>query len=121
MSKYEELFLQSSRAYDEKDYEGMMSFVTDDYEFYGITDNGPQLRAKGKEQAMAGLKMVLESDTYVKGEVEFLKTFGNFVVALEKDQFREGDKVVTRSTLGIYEYQGDKLARAFTFPVNEDP
>ncbi len=120
MSKYEELFLQSSRAYDDKDYDRMMSFVSDDYEYYGITDEGPQLRAKGKEQAMAGLQMVLESDTYVKGEVEFLKTFGNVVVALEKDQFREGDKVVTRSTLGIYEYQGDKLTRAFSFPLNKE-
>ena len=120
MSKYEELFLQSSRAYDDKDYDRMMSFVTDDYEFYGITDEGPQLRAKGKQQAMAGLQMVLDSDTYIKGEVEFLKAFGNIVVALEKDQFREGDGIVTRSSLGVYVYKDDKLTRAFSFSVSED-
>jgi hypothetical protein len=119
-SKYEELFLKSSRAYDDKDYDGMMSFVTEDYEFYSMTDEGPQLRAKGKEQATAGLKMVLESDAYIKGDVEFLKTFGNVVVALEKDQFREGDEVITHSTLGIYQYKGDKLARAYTFPLNQE-
>ncbi len=120
MSKYEDLFLQSSRAYDDKDYDRMMSFVTDDYEFYGMTEDGTKLLAKGKEQAKAGLQMVLESGSYVKGDVEFLKTFGNFVVALEKDQFREGDEVVTRGTLGIYEYQGDKLARAYSFPLNQE-
>jgi len=119
MSKYEQLFRDSGQAYDEKNYDKMMSFVTDDYSWYGMTDDGPQLRAKGKEQATAGLKMVLESGAYVKGEVAFLKAFGNIVVALEKDQYNEHGEVVTRSTLGIYEYKGDKLARAYSFPVNE--
>ena len=120
MTDYEALFKQSSRAYDNKDYDQMMSHVADDYQFYGMTDDGPQLRAANKEQAMAALSLVLESDAYVKGEVAFLKAFGNIVVALEKDQFREGDEVVTRSSLGVYEYQGDKLVRAYSFSVQDD-
>ncbi len=120
MSKYEDMFLASSKAYDDQDYDKMMSFVADDYQFYGITDDGPKLRANGKDQATAALKMVLESDSYVKGEVDFLKGFGNLVIALEKDRFREDDQVVTRSTLGVYEYRGNKLVRAFSFPVKEE-
>jgi hypothetical protein len=120
MSKYEDMFLASSKAYEDHDYDKMMSFVADDYQFYGMTDEGPKLRANGKDQAAAALKMVLESDAYVKGEVAFLKGFGNIVIALEKDQFREGDQVVTRSSLGVYEYSGDKLARAYSFPVQEN-
>ena len=120
MSKYEEMFRASSKAYDDQDYDKMMSFVADDYQFYGMTDEGPKLRANGKEQATAALKMVLESDAYVKGDVAFLKGFGNLVIALEKDQFREGDDTVTRSTLGVYEYRGDKLARAYSFPVKDE-
>ncbi len=120
MSKYEDMFLASSKAYDDQDYDKMMSFVADDYQFYGITDDGPKLRANGKDQATAALKMVLESDSYVKGEVAFLKGFGNLVIALEKDQFREGGQLVTRSTLGVYEYRGDKLVRAFSFPVKDE-
>jgi len=120
MPNYKELFLESGKAYDALDYDKMMSFVTDEYAFFSTTKDGPQLVAKGKEQAKAGLKMVLESDAYVKGEIEFCKTFGNIVVALEKDQFREGDKVVTRSTVGVYEYRGDKMIRACSFPVTDN-
>jgi len=120
MSKYVDMFLASSKAYDDQDYEKMMSFVADDYQFYGMTEEGPKLRANGKEQATAALKMVLESDAYVKGEVAFLKGFGNIVIALEKDQFREGNELITRSTLGVYEYSGDKLARAYSFSIADD-
>ena len=120
MSEYEKLFLGSAEAYDEKDYEKMMSFVTEDYSFFSMTDEGSVLRAKGKEQATAGLKMVLESDTYIKGEVAFLKTFGNIVVAFEKDQYKEGDELVTRGTLGIYRYKNKKLSRVYSFPIDEN-
>ncbi len=120
MPDYEQLFKSSSRAYDDKNYDRMMSHVADDYHFYGMTDAGPKLRAANKEQAMAALRMVLESDAYIKGEVAFLRAFGNIVVALEKDQFREGDEVVTRSSLGVYEYQGDKLVRAYSFAVQDE-
>jgi hypothetical protein len=120
MPDYEQLFRESGKAYDSLDYEKMMTFVTEDYSFFSMTDEGPVLRAKGKEQAKAGLKMVLESGVYVKGEVAFLKTFGNIVVALEKDQYREGDGIVTRDTLAVYEYEGDKMARAYSFSLSKD-
>lgn len=120
MSEYEKLFLESSEAYDEHDYDKMMSFVSDDYSWFNMTETGSVLRSKGKEQAIAGLKMVLESDAYVKGEVAFLKAFGNIVVAFEKDQYREGDEFITRGTLGIYEYKDKKLARVYSFSIDEE-
>ena len=62
--------------------------------------------------------MVLESDAYVRGDVDFLKAFGNVVVAYEKDQYRDGDELVTRGTLGIYLYKGEKMDRVFSMPVD---
>ena len=120
MSEYEKLFLASAEAYDERDYEKMMSFVSEDYSWFSMTDAGSELRSKGKEQAVAGLKMIFESDSYVKGEVAFLKSFGNIVVAFEKDQYREGDEFVTRGTLGIYEYKNKKLTRVYSFSVDDE-
>ena len=120
MSEYEQLFLESTKAYDEKDYEKMMSFVTDDYSWFSMTESGSVLKSKGKDQAIAGLKMVFESGAYIKGEVAFLKAFGNIVVAYETDQYHDGDEVVTRGTLGIYQYKDKKLARVFSFPVEDE-
>ena len=119
MPDYEKLFRESAKAYDDKDYDRMMSFVTDDYSFFSLTDEGMVQRSRGKEQAVAGLKMVLESDDYERGEVAFLKQFGNLVVAYEKDRYRVGDEFVTRGTVGVYQYRGDKLDRVFSFPVDD--
>ena len=120
MHDYEQLFRDSSHAYEERDIEKAMSFVTEDYSWFKMTDDGADLRSKGKEQASFGLKMVFESEDYVKGEVAFLKAFGNIVVAYEEDQYREGDGFVTRGTLGVYKYKDGKLSRVYSFSVDDD-
>ena len=120
MPDYVKLFRESAQAYDDKDYERMMSFVTDEYSYYSLADDGMVLRSQGKQQAAAALKMVLESDDYVRGEVEFLKQFGNLVVAYEKDSYRVGGEFVTRGTVGVYQYRDGKLDRVFSFPVEDD-
>ncbi len=120
MPDVEDLFRASSKAYDERDIKKALSFVSDDYAWFKITEDGAELRSKGKEQAAFGLKMVFDSEEYIKGDVTFLKSFGNIVVAYEKDQYKEGGEFVTRGTLGVYIYQGDKLSRVYSFSVDGD-
>jgi hypothetical protein len=120
MSEIEKLFLESGKAYDEQDLEKMMSFVTEDYSWFKMTETGSELKSKGKEQASFGLKMVFESDAYVKGEVVFAKAFGNTLVAYEEDEYIENGESVTRGTLGVYIYKDKKLARVFSFSVDKD-
>ena len=120
MSDVLELFAESSNAYDDRDIDKMMSYVSDDYTWYNIAPDGAQKLAEGREQAAQGLKMVFGSPSYVGGRVEFSKAFGKTVVALEVDTYRENGQEVERSRLGVYEYRDDKLYRAWSFPVDSD-
>jgi len=119
MADIEKLFLESSSAYDDQDIDKMMSYVTEDYTWYNISEDGAQKLANGRDQAAQGLKMVFGSESYQGGRVDFAKAFGNIVVALEIDTYVEDGKQVEKARLGVYEYDKDKLHRAWSFPVND--
>ena len=113
----EQLFLESSKAYDEQDIDKMMSFTTEDYTFFNVSSDGPQKLAENQEQAAKGASMTFQNPNYISGRATFTKAFGNIVVAFEIDKYREGDEVIEKGRVGLYEYRGDKMCRAWSFPV----
>lgn len=119
MQDYEEIFLKSSRAYRDRDVEKALSFVADDYVYYRITEDGPKVLARGKEEIRRNLSAVFSNPSYKKGKAVFTKSFGHIVIALEHDTFEKDGREMTLSNLGIYEYEDGKLFRAWTFPVDE--
>jgi len=120
MTDYKEVYLASTRAYQDQDIDAMMKHVTDDFSWYNIMPDGANQIASGKEQASTGMKTVFENIDYISGHVDFAKTFGDILVAVETDTIRiEGNKVRMRR-MSIYECKEDKLHRCWSFPIKDD-
>ena len=119
MADIHQRFLESSSAYDNRDIDKMMSFVSEDYTWYNIGPEGAQKLADGRAQAAQGLQMVFGSPDYISGRVAFSKAFGHIVVAVEVDTYRQDGEEVEKSRLGVYEYKGDELHRAWSFPIED--
>ena len=121
MTDFQELFLQSTGAYGDKNIDKMMSYVAEDYAWFNISEDGATKIASGRDQAAQGIKMVFESENYISGRVDFSKAFGKIVVALEVDTLIEDGKEVEKSRLSVYAFENEKLHRTWSFPVdNED-
>jgi hypothetical protein len=120
MTDYKEVYLESTRAYQERDIDKMMECVTDDFSWYNIMPEGATLLASGKEKAKFGMKMVFDNIDYVEGHVDFAKTFGDLLVAVETDTIRKDGEEVKMRRLSLYECKDDKLHRCWSFPIKED-
>ena len=120
MTDYKEVYLASTRAYQARDIDAMMEHVTDDFSWYNIMPDGPSLLADSKEQAKAGMQGVFENLDYVSGHVEFVKTFGDMLVAVETDTIRQGEHEIALRRMSVYECSDGKLRRCWSFPIDED-
>jgi len=120
MTDYKDVYLASTRAYQERDIDAMMEYVTDDFSWYNIMPDGANLLADSKEKAKAGMQGVFEYLDYVSGHVEFVKTFGDMLVAVETDTVRQGNQEITLRRMSVYECRDGKLHRCWSFPINED-
>jgi hypothetical protein len=119
MTDYKEIYLASTRAYQGRDIDKMMEYVTEAFSWYSIMPAGPSLLASGKDQAKQGMKAVFENIDYVSGHVDFVRTFGNVLVAVETDTIREAGEEVRMRRLSVYECQDDKLHRCWSFPIED--
>lgn len=120
MTDYKEVYLASTQAYQDRDIDRMMEYVTDDFSWYNIMPDGASLLASGKEQAKQGMTAVFENIDYVSGHVDFAKTFGDVLVAVETDTVRQGGQEIRLRRLSVYECQDGKLHRCWSFPIEED-
>ena len=119
MTDYKEVYLTSTRAYQERDIDTMMECVTDAFSWFNIVPDGTTQLASSKEQARQGMKMVFDNIDYVKGHVDFAKVFGDILVAVETDTIREDGTEVQSRRLSVYECQDGKLHRCWSFPIKE--
>jgi ketosteroid isomerase-like protein len=120
MADYKEVYLASTRAYQDRDIDAMMDYVTDDFSWYNIMPDGPMQLADGKDKAKQGMKMVFDNIDYVEGHVDFAKQFGDLLVAVETDTIRQEGEEVKMRRLSLYECTDGKLHRCWSFPIKED-
>lgn len=120
MTDYKEVYLASTRAYQERDIDKMMEYVTDDFSWFNIMPDGPMQLAASKADVKPGMERVFANIDYVQGHVDFAKTFGDILVAVETDTIRMNGEEVRMRRLSVYECKDDKLHRCWSFPVKED-
>jgi len=119
MTDYKEVYLASTRAYQARDIEAMMQYVTDDFSWFNIIPEGAKQVADSKEQAKFGMKMVFDNLDYISGQVDFIETFGDLLVAVETDKIIQDGKEVSLRRMSVYECREGKLYRCWSFPIND--
>ncbi len=119
MTDYKQVYLASTKAYQEEDIDTMMEYVTDDFSWFNIMPEGAHQLAAGKEQAKEGMQKVFENIDYVSGHVDFCKTFGDILIAVETDTIKHGGHEMQMRRMSVYECADGKLKRCWSFPVKE--
>ena len=66
MTDYKEVYLESTRAYQERDIDKMMECVTDAFSWYNILPDGASQLASSKEQAKQGMKQACIPDVHLR-------------------------------------------------------
>lgn len=119
MTDYKDVYLASTRAYQSEDIDTMMEYVTDDFSWYNIVPDGASLLAEGKQQAKDGMERVFANIDYVRGHVDFCKTFGDILIAVETDTIRHDGNEMQMRRMSVYECSDGKLKRCWSFPIKD--
>jgi len=119
MADVETLFRQLQSAYTAKDIDAMMAMVTDDYTVYNVTKDGPKQLVNNRDAAAQALKAVFGSESYISGHAESIYAIGNIVHAKEIDVYSQDGRQIQATRFGVYEFAGEKLSRAWNFPVQD--
>jgi len=120
MTDYKKVYLDSAQAYKDGDVDKMMDYATEDFSWYNINPDGPQLLCDTKEKAKVGMQYIINDPNYLSGHVDFAKAFGNVVVVVETDQVLKDGEEVRQRRMSVYECKDGKLHRCLSLPINED-
>jgi hypothetical protein len=104
-------------AFNRKDVTAMVADLSDDYQWFRVTDEGAVKGAAGKVEVAERMAAFFKSVPYLGSTIDRVMVIGNYVVAEEKDSFQSPAGPKTQVTLGVYEIADGKLKRAWAFPV----
>lgn len=117
MSDYTDRVRAQKEAFNNKDLDALLAGLAADYEFWQVTPDGPKLLAQGPDQVRERIGAIFAAPGYLGSAVESVSAAGNVVSAVEIDRFATPDGEQSFRSLGVYEYRGDKLIRAWNFPA----
>lgn len=106
-------------AYNRRDLDALLAGLADDYESWEVGADGPNCRARGREQVGQALAAMFAASGYARSSVEDVRAYGNVAVAIEVDTFQTAEGERTMRSLGIYEFRDGELRRAWSFPLSD--
>lgn len=110
---------QQTEAYNRRDLDALLAGLADDYESWAVDADGPNCRARGREQVGQALAAMFAASGYTRSSVEDVRAYGNLAVAVEVDRFETADGERVMRSLGIYEFRDGELRRAWSFPLSD--
>ena len=104
-------------AYNRKDLEALLAGLADDYESWEVGADGPNCRARGREQVGRALSAMFAASGYTRSSVEDVRAYGNLAIAIEVDSYQTAEGERSMRSLGVYEFRDGALRRAWSFPI----
>jgi len=114
-SRYAPIIQASEAAFMQREVEGSIENLDEDYVLFDIRDEGAVERVRGIEAVRAALGMMFESDVWIDSEVTRLSLVDNTLVQIEHDTFKTDDGQKTVSTLVVFEHRNGKRWREWRF------
>lgn len=108
-----------TQAFNDKDVDALVAGLDENYQYYQVRGDGPHLLAQGRDAVGENLGRLFAATGYAESTVEDVQAHGNMAVALEIDTFELPDGRRTTRSIGVYEFNGNLLRRAWNFPVEE--
>ncbi len=113
---YRAVIASSEAAFMQRDIEGAIANLDEDYVLYDIREDGAQARMRGKENVRAILGQFFElNKSWVDSEVERLTLIDNILVQVEYDSFQTPEGIKTVPTLVVFEHRNGKRWREWRF------
>ena len=105
-----------------QDADGIAQYLTDDFAWYQINEEGVKQAVKGREETIALLSGFFGNNAWRESEVHRLGMLGNILIQVEVDTFMRDGTPVDMETLSVYEFRGGKRWREWKFyPVSDNP
>lgn len=105
-----------------QDAEGIGEYLTEDFAWYQVKEDGAQQTVKGRDETVKLLGSFFGNNSWTESEVHRLGMLGNILVQVEVDTFMRDGVPVELETLSIYEFRGGKRWREWKFyPVAINP
>lgn len=105
-----------------QDADGIGEFLTEDFAWYQVKEEGAQQTVKGRDETVQLLSSFFGNNSWTESEVHRLGMLGNILVQVEVDTFMRDGAPVELETLSIYEFRGGKRWREWKFyPIAKNP
>lgn len=109
-------------AFMSRDADAIGQYLTEDFTWYRVNEDGANAAVSGREQTVAMLSTFFGNDSWTESEVHRLGMLGNILVQVEVDTFVRDGQPVELSTLSVYEFRDGMRWREWKFyPVADNP
>lgn len=108
-------------AYNQHDIELMLSYLTDDFQWFSSSDGRVTVEASGKQQIARGLADYFENLPDANSVISNIKVEGQQVSVIEEAVWGRGDTRRSQCAPAVYEIARDKLASVTYFDVQPCP
>jgi ketosteroid isomerase-like protein len=114
---YQKMIDDSEAAFLRRDVAAAGASLTEDFSWYRVTEQGPELAVQGRGATMERLQAFFASPAWSdrNSEVHRLGMVGNTLVQVEIDTLNMGKGPVRQTSLHVYEFRDGKRWREFAF------
>lgn len=114
---YQKMIDDSEAAFLSRDVAAAGASLTEDFSWYRVTEQGPELAVQGRGATMERLQAFFASPAWTdrNSEVHRLGMVGNTPVQVEIDTLNMGKGPVRQTSLHVYEFRDGKRWREFAF------
>ena len=113
---------KAEKVFVDQDAEGVRDYLTEDFTWYRVTEQGAEETVKGRDETVALLSQFFGQNNWVDSDVHRLGMLGNILVQVEVDTFQTEDGPKTVESLSVYEFRDGKRWREWKFyPSSDQP
>lgn len=115
-NRYEAVIEATEKAFMQRDADGSIDGLDDDFILYDIREEGPVVRMQGKENVRKILSAFFSaSEAWVDSEVDKLGLIENILVQVEYDTYTDAAGTRTVPTVVVFEHRDGKRWREWRF------
>ncbi len=115
-NKLYQLLCDQVDAFNNQDVDLLVNNVTQDFKWYSLTSDALLIETDGKQAFKEGMTEYYKSDRKSTSVIESYTIDGNRISFKEVvSHINKEGKKVSSSAMGIYQYKGDKIYRAWYF------
>lgn len=115
-NRYAEVIARSEEYFENRNVEGAILSLDDDFTMYEVTEEGAEVRVRGIEQVRQAVGGVFGAGTWLGANVYKWGLTDNTLVQIEEDYFRtENGGTRSIKTLVVFEHRNGKRWREWRF------